>query len=153
LLGEPGVKGLSIMDDSPFYFCHSASLRIFGDIVDLSEITRIVGVNPSYMHSKGEMRSSRAKPYEHDMWLYEPDIPEDRSLSEHLDALWSAIERNAHGIKALKKSLKVDVFCGYRSNCDHAGFAVESSSLRIFHELEVPFSVSVIVLLNEGDEL
>ena len=39
-----------------------------------------------------------------------------------------------------------DVFCGYRSNCDHAGFEVSHQCLELFRSLEVPFGVSVIVV-------
>jgi hypothetical protein len=41
---------------------------------------------------------------------------------------------------------KVDVFCGYRSNSQIAGFAVEHHALKLFLALEVPFGVSIITL-------
>jgi len=47
---------------------------------------------------------------------------------------------------AIKAKHKVDVFCGYRSNCNHAGFQVEPKSLAIFAALDIPFGVSVIVI-------
>ena len=47
---------------------------------------------------------------------------------------------------AIKAKHKVDVFCGYRSNCNHAGFQVEPKSLAIFAALDIPFGVSVIVV-------
>ena len=132
-----------------WYFCYTASLRIFGDIEDLDEITRIVGVNPSKTHRRGDRRTERSQPYKHDMWCYAPNVHEEESLSKHLSALWGAIGENAEEIKALKDKLTVDIFCGYRSDCDHAGFEVDHRSLTIFRELEVPFSVSVIVLPEE----
>jgi len=46
---------------------------------------------------------------------------------------------------ALKRRFKVDVFCGYRSNCDTAGFQVSHNCLELFTALEVPFGVSVII--------
>ena len=48
-------------------------------------------------------------------------------------------------LKSLKQRFKVDVFCGYRSNCDHAGFEVSHKCLELFTALEVPFGVSVII--------
>jgi hypothetical protein len=132
-----------------YYFCFTASLRIHGDIHDLDEITKIVGVKPTRSHLKGDKRSERARPYKQAMWSYEPNIHEEESLSKHLNALWDAIGENAEAIKKLKEKYRVDIFCGYRSDCDHAGFEVDCSSLRIFKELEVPFAVSVIVLPPE----
>jgi hypothetical protein len=39
----------------------------------------------------------------------------------------------------------VDVFLGYRSNCDHAGVEVPHESLEMFIELRIPFGVSIII--------
>jgi len=46
---------------------------------------------------------------------------------------------------AIKAKHKVDVFCGYRTNCNHAGFQVKPT-LTIFAVLDIPFGVSVIVV-------
>lgn len=120
-----------------------------GEIDNLDEITEIVGVKPTHTHKKGDKRSERAQPYKSDMWCYEPMVNEEEPLSKHLNALWAAIGENAQKIKSLKDNVTVDVFCGYRSDCDHAGFEVDHRSLTIFQELEIPFSVSVIVLPEE----
>ena len=49
--------------DEPDYCAYSASLRIFGDSLDLDEMTRRMGVQPSRNHRKGDiagrMRSRR----------------------------------------------------------------------------------------------
>ena len=45
----------------------------------------------------------------------------------------------------LKERFTVDVFSGYRSNCETAGFEVSYQSLEMFIQLEIPFGVSVIV--------
>lgn len=129
-----------------YYFCFTASLRIYGDIEDLDEITNAVGIMPTSSHLKGDRRSEMAKPYKQAMWAYEPNVPEEESLSRHLNALWAAIGENADAIKRLKEKYQVDIFCGYRSDCDHAGFSVDHASLTVFHKLEVPFEMSVIVL-------
>jgi hypothetical protein len=129
-----------------YYFCYSASLRIFGEIGDPSEITRRLGVEPTDCHRRGDRRSPRARPYQHDMWLYKAPIPEDRPLTEHLEALWQTLRPHVPVLKKLKERLNVDIFCGYRSNCETAGFEIDHRALVIFMELEVPLGVSVIVL-------
>lgn len=126
-----------------YYFHHTATLRIFGVIEDFDSISRTLGVVPSHTHRRGESRSRRS-PHEHDMWSYSADVPEERPLTEHLDALWLIVEPHLGYLKGLKKDVTVDVFCGYRSNCGTAGFEVDHHALRMFIELEVPFSVSVI---------
>ena len=48
-------------------------------------------------------------------------------------------------LRALKKTVLVDVFLGYRSNCDHAGIEIPHTSLEMFTELEISFGISIVV--------
>ena len=138
---EPEVIG----EDEPVYFAFSASLRIFGDGVDIDEITKTLGLTPTHSHRKGEQRSSRSAPWPHDLWSYQPPIDEARPLHEHITALWDAVRPHIPYLRGLKQEFHVDIFCGYRSNSGTAGFAVDHRCLGLFAELEVPFGVSVII--------
>ena len=84
-------------------------------------------------------------PYRQDMWSYSPPVEKSEPLHRHIDALWLKLKPHKHYLLELKKSLNVDVFCGYRSNCDTAGLEVPHTSLEMFIELEIPFGVSIIV--------
>jgi hypothetical protein len=79
------------------------------------------------------------------MWSYTATANESEPLHVHIDRLWSTFRSQKEYLLQLKKTVNVDVFLGYRSNCDHAGFEVPHSSLVMFIELEVPFGVSIIV--------
>jgi hypothetical protein len=128
------------------YFCFSATLRIFGEIGDLDAISRTLGLQPKHTHRKGERKSpSRPDTWKEDAWLYEPPVDENRSLEEHIMALWDRLRPNMDFLKSLKASHKVDIFCGYRSNSCTAGFEVSHECLGLFIELEVPFGVSVLI--------
>ena len=131
--------------DEPDYFAHSASLRIFGDDLDFNAIERALGVSPTRTRRKGDRAGPRSPAAKRDASFFEPDLPEDRPLHEHIDALWSAIHHAAPFLRDLKSTADIDVFLGYRSNIDHAGFEVPHSSLEMFRVLEIPFGVSVIV--------
>lgn len=39
----------------------------------------------------------------------------------------------------------MDVFLGYRTNCDTAGIEVPHTSLEMFSELKIPSGISIIV--------
>jgi len=132
-------------EDEPVYFCFSASLRIFGDGLDIDEISWTLGLTPTHSHRKGARRGSRSVPWPHDMWSYEPAVDEARPLHEHIMALWDAVRPHIPYLRDLKRKFHVDVFCGYRSNSGTAGFEVDHRCLGLFAELEVPFGVSVIV--------
>jgi hypothetical protein len=47
----------------PIYFAYSATLRIFGTIPDLDEITRTLGIEPTHAHRRGERRTPSSAPY------------------------------------------------------------------------------------------
>jgi hypothetical protein len=131
--------------DEPTYFTFVASLRIHGDNLPFEEISARLGVKPTMMRRKGDRRSSKSPVYLDDAWHFQPGLPETASLEQHIDALWQIVKPHVEYLKSLKHRYKVDVFCGYRSNCDHAGIKVPHTCLELFTALEVPFGVSIII--------
>ncbi len=131
--------------DTETYFAYSATLRIFGDIPDIEEITRQLGVVPTDVHRKGDRRMPNSAPYKHDMWSYTAAVKRSEPLHVHIDTLWNVLKHRKEYLLQLKHDLTVDVFLGYRSNCDHAGVEVRYQSLEMFRELQVPFGLSIIV--------
>lgn len=131
--------------DEDTYFAYSATVRIFGDITNMDEISTRLGLQPTDSHRKGERRDPRAAGFRHDMWSYSPPLDKHDPLQKHIDALWLALKPNKQYLLELKKSVTVDVFLGYRSNCDTAGIEVPHTSLEMFSELQIPFGLSIIV--------
>ena len=127
------------------YFAYSATLRIFGDNLDMEEISARLGLQPTNSHRKGERRSNRSLGYRHDLWSYRPAVKETEPLHEHINVLWGLLKPRKRYLLRLKKSVSVDVFCCYRTNCDTAGIEVPHTSLEMFTELQIPFGVSIIV--------
>jgi uncharacterized protein (TIGR02996 family) len=138
-------------DEAPPFF-HSATLRIWGDIPDLDAISRRLGLVPTHVHRKGEKGGPRSQAYQHDQWSYTAPVKQDRPLEEHLLALWEAVRYRITTLKSLKRTLKVDVLCVYRSNSETAGFQLGHDGLEMFVKLEVPFGVSVIGRQDEGGD-
>jgi len=111
-------------------FRYSASLRIFGSIPSIDELSRRLRVPPTHAHRRGEERGPHSRPYQHDMWLYKAPVLSTEPLHVHIDDLLE-----------LKKGLTVDVFLGYRSSSDNAGVEVPAKSLEMFVALQVPFGL------------
>jgi hypothetical protein len=132
--------------DEPNYFHFSAALRFHGEGVPFEEIGEQLGVQPTYSHRKGERRSLQSPTFRDDAWHFQPPLAETEPLERHIEGLWEVVKPSLDYLKSLKRRFKVDVFCGYRSNCDHAGFEVSHQCLELFTALEVPFGVSVIVV-------
>jgi hypothetical protein len=127
------------------YFAYKATLRLSGDVENLDEISERLGLEPTHVHRKGDKMGPRSPGFPHDMWAYAAPIPETEPLEKHIDALWTKIESHKQYLLSLKKTLQVDVFLGYRSNCDHAGIEVPHTCLEMFTELQIPFGVSIII--------
>lgn len=138
-------KPQPVVGEDPVFFNFSATLRIYGEGLDLEELSRTLGLEPTHAHRKGESRAPGAPPYLDDLWGYQPAIPRDRPLHEHIMALWVAVQPHILYLRSLKSRFKVDVFCGYRTNSVTAGFEVDHRCLGLFAALEVPFGVSVII--------
>jgi Domain of unknown function (DUF4279) len=132
--------------EKAIYFAYSATLRIFGNIQDLDEITQRLGVTPSDTHRKGDPRWGRLPPPIHDMWMYRAPVKDTEPLHVHIETLWNTFRERKEYLLQLKQELTVDVFLGYRSNCDNAGVEMPYQSLEIFRELRVPFGLSIIVV-------
>jgi len=131
-------------DGEALYFAYDACVRIFGEHLNIEEISAALKLQPTQTHRKGE-RQGKMRPYEQDMWLFQPPMEESEPLHKHIDALWLALKPHKRYLLELKKSVTVDVFLGYRSNCDHAGVEVPHRSLEMFVELGIPFGLSIIV--------
>jgi hypothetical protein len=134
----------NVENDEDYFFSYSASLRISGDDLDFELITKTLDLLPTHMHRKGDQGKIGEK-YKQDMWLYEVNVPDESALDEHLQALWALLKPYKEFLLSLKEKYHLDIFCGYRSNCSTAGFAVLPQSLDIFLELDIPFGVSIIV--------
>ena len=79
------------------------------------------------------------------MWSYTSPVDKFDPLETHITVLWERLRPHKQYLLELKKSLTVDVFLGFRSNCDNAGVQVSYTALEMFRELEIPFGLSIII--------
>jgi hypothetical protein len=142
---SPKRKPEPILDEEPVFATFGASLRIFGENLELEEITQTLGLAPTHSHRKGECQSPGANPWSQDMWSYDAPIDGRRPLHEHFLALWEAIRPQIPYLRKLKSKHHVDVFCSYQGKIYPTRIKVDYGCLGLFTELEVPFAVSIVV--------
>lgn len=128
------------------YVDYSATLRIFGQSLDLDGISSTLVLRPTYVHRRGSRAGPGSPPREHDMWSYSAPVPEERPLHVHVSTLWSHIRAHRDYLVELKRTCSVDVFLGYRSNSQTAGIEVPPDCLAMFIELDIPLGLSIIVM-------
>jgi hypothetical protein len=80
------------------------------------------------------------------MWSYKVSIKEETPLHVHIDELWNIFRLQREYLLELKKNVTVDIFLGYRTNCQTAGVEVPYQSLEMFRELQIPFGLSIILV-------
>ena len=132
-------------DDEPMYQAFTACLRIVADDLPHDEITRTLGVQPTMWRKRGDRRYPGSTPAKDAAWHFQPAVPEECELSEHLRALWQVIEPHVAYLRDLKARTRIDIFCGYRSNHGGTGFEVAPDALKPFVALDIPFGISVII--------
>jgi len=128
-----------------YFFAYSASLRISADSLDLDAISAKLGLVPTHTHRK-DVPSEHGAAYRHDMWCYDAPVEKSEPLFRHIDELWRTLKPHKEYLLQLKKEAAVDVFLGYRSDCETAGVEVPHSSLEMFFALQIPFGLSIIVV-------
>ena len=141
-------------EDAPI-FCFSASFRVRDAAKWHMKIEQRTGLKPHHSHLKGELmfpETSYTKRWEHDVWKLNSPLGEELPLSDHLSWLWKQISPHVEFFKELiNQGIHVDVFCGYRSDSDTAGFSIDPEALEIIHKLQIPLEVSVIIhSMDEG---
>ena len=135
----------SLEDAEEYKFAYSATLRIFGNIDDFDAISRELRLEPTHTHRRGDRPRPTAAPYKEEMWSYTAPVDRSEPLGEHIDALWARLKPHKQFLLTIKQSLTVDIFLGYHSDCDHAGVEVPPSSLEVFTQLGIPFSLSIVL--------
>ena len=128
-----------------YYFNYNASLRIFGENLDFQKFSDILNLKPSHAHKKGEKYSGN-KSHEIDMWIYESSLNKNESIDKHIDYLWNNLYDKVDILNSLKQNYRVDIFLGFRTNCETAGLKIPYQSLKLFNALQIPFEISIIVV-------
>lgn len=134
--------------DEPLYFAFSASFRIMGDKVPFEEIEDTLRLSASHKHQKGELpdkKRSEIWRFQEDAWIIKSPLPEEEKLERHLNWLWETLSPHKAYILKLKDRFRIDIFAGYRSNCDQAGVEIPIESMQIYYELQLQFGLSIIV--------
>ena len=128
---------------SEYYKSYSASFRIIGEELPFEEIESTLNLTATYKHRKGDKRGTHV--LQDDRWTLESLLPEAEELGAHLEWLWSKLSSQKQYLVDLKDKYHLDVFAGYRSDCDHCGTVISAQGITICYELNIPFELSIII--------
>jgi hypothetical protein len=134
------------------------SLFIKGDGLDLDEISRTLGLDPTNISRKGERYGHAQTLCDFDGWCFSPKIEGARPLDEHIMALWDVIRPHVGYLRDLKQKFKVSVSAHVKSSSFwfgkeyHTSFEVDHRCMRLFAELGIPCGVIVTITERLKDE-
>jgi len=128
---------------SEYYKSYGASFRIIGEDLPFEEIESTLGFVATYKHRKGNKRGTHV--LEDDRWTLESPLSEDKELGEHLEWLWSKLLSQKQYLVGLKDKHHLDVFAGYRSDCDHCGTVISAQGMKICYEFDIPLELSIVI--------
>ena len=131
-------------ETSEYYKFYSASFRIIGEDLPFEEIEKTLNLTATYEHQKGDKRGKQI--LQDDRWILECPLSEDKEVGEHLEWLWSKLSPQKQYLTDLKSKYHLDVFAGYRSDCDHCGATISPQGMKICYELDIPLELSIIIV-------
>ena len=130
-------------------FLFSATFRIKGAGNLHGEITRAMGISPTFSYTKGEGTASDSKDsrqWVDDLWALSSPLPEKSDLSAHLRWLWETLSpRKEYLERLVREGVEMDIACVYKSDSETAGFSIDADALAVACELNVPIEVSVMI--------
>jgi len=109
------------------------SVRVIGDALDPAEVTRILGVEPSFAARKGE----RARPGRLEVvqrtgaWVLRAEQAAGWPLDEAIHALLAQLPSDAALWRSLGERFRLDVFCGMFMGTDNQGLELRPETLQL----------------------
>jgi hypothetical protein len=106
----------------------AASFRICGEMLDLEEIEKTLGIKPTASHLKGQ-RSRSNVVYRESLWSLKSPLKRAESLDKHLAWLLDRLEPKVEEVRFLSRSHRLDFFCGFGSVNGQGGFILDGVRL------------------------
>jgi len=103
----------------------AASFRICGEILNLEEIEKTLGIKATLSHLKGQGSRSNVV-YRESLWSLKSLLNRSESLDKHLAWLLDRLESKVEEVRSLSRLHRLDFFCGFGSVNGQGGFILDS---------------------------
>jgi hypothetical protein len=122
-----------------------ASLRVFSDTLQASDITTLLGMEPSRSYFKGQPVSSRNPKTlrRKSAWIFKSGLEQDPDLAAHLRRLLDFIEPRLDRLDTLRETCRVDLFCGFASESGQGGTTLDSALLARLGRLRLDLTMDL----------
>lgn len=110
----------------------AASLRIFGDELQPTEISRILGCEPTQARLKGEVvkyPSGRERTFTCGSWFLTAESAEPENLDGQIKWLVAQMTDDLEVWKSLSSSYDIDMFCGAFMQSGNDGLSISAATM------------------------
>lgn len=126
----------------------AVGFRVMGHDLEPEEVSRLLGLEPTESHKRGDARIGRSgrhySDYSEGLWAWRPGVSETAPLSEHLLALLGVLEPKAATLKRLRKlGQRMDVFIGLFGPDSNFEFALSADLLERMGRLGIDLEFDV----------
>ena len=106
----------------------AASFRICGEMLNLEEIEKTLGIKATLSHLAGTRSRSNVACRE-SLWSLKSPLNRAESLDKHLAWLLDRLEPKVQEVRSLSRLHRLDFFCGFGSVNGQGGFILEGEML------------------------
>ncbi len=131
-----------------------ATLRIYPESLDPTEVTARLAIEPSDWQRRGESRRSGSRPAKlHGWFLTSQGAVDSCDLRKHLDWLLARVGSRADAIRALQEEgCRMDVSCFWASRSGHGGPSVLPAQMRELARLNLELWFDVYFATGQDAE-
>ena len=122
----------------------TAAVRFFGDDLEPSELSALLGCEPSTQYRRGDLVSpGRPNTRKCGAWLLAAEDRQPEALDEQLAGIFSKLTQDLEVWRALSSRFDAAVFCGLFMNESNEGFSLSRITLAALsaRNLEIGFDV------------
>jgi len=118
-----------------------------GEGLDPHQVTALLGITPSRIHSRGDLVSARVQPatyHRAGLWSLDADTPGHLPVPEQLRSLLQKLVPVADRIRSLSRAgITAEVRCGIFPSRPQAGTTLSPDIMRGIAELDASFGLTI----------
>lgn len=101
---------------------------VFGFGLEVSVVSALAGFEPTQSWVVGQQMRQRADvPHRFSRWTFKSPLPLSAAVEEHLDALLSALEPTAAGVRAVRSRFPAHIGCAVYFRTHNPGFQLSET--------------------------
>lgn len=136
-------------------FNHSATtLRLFGEILEPSEVTILLGCQPSVTERKGEVirySSGRERIAKYGQWRLEAVDAKPGDIENQIRYLLGQVSDDMEVWKRLSENFDIDIFCGLFMNTANDGVSLSPELMVMLGQRGIALSLDVYEPMENGE--